>query len=77
LENGVSQIRLLTEDGNAEVVGTVSYHPTDDSLLIFNADIDTYPTNTLDPIDAIIDPRRVDTSNTSITLPAAGTRYLI
>ena len=76
LENGVSQIRLLTEDGVAEVVGTVSYHPTDDSLLIFNADIDTYPTNTLSPINAIIDPRKVDPT-ASITTPAAGTRYLI
>lgn len=76
LENGTSQVRLLTEDGVAEVVGTVSYHPTDDSLLIFNADIDTYPTNTLDSINAIIDPRKVDTTS-GITTPAAGTRYLI
>jgi hypothetical protein len=76
LENGVSQVRLLTQDGVAEVVGTVSFHPTDDSLLIFNADIDTYPTNTLSPINAIIDPRKVDVSS-GITTPAAGTRYLI
>ena len=76
LENGTSQIRLLTEDGITEVVGTVSYHPTDDSLLIFNADIDTYPTNTFDPIDAIIDPRNV-TVDSSILAPATNTRYLI
>jgi hypothetical protein len=76
LENGTSQIRLLTEDGITEVVGTVSYHPTDDSLLIFNPDIDTYPTNTLDPINAIIDPRNV-TVDSSITAPATNTRYLI
>jgi len=76
LENGVSQVRLLTDDEVAEVVGTVSYHPTDDSLLIFNADIDTYPTNTLDPINAIIDPRQVEVSS-DITTPAAGTRFLI
>jgi hypothetical protein len=76
LNNGISQIRLMNPDGVTEVVGTVSYHPTDDSLLIFNADIDTYPTNTLDPIDAIIDPQKV-TVDTSITSPTAGTRYLI
>jgi hypothetical protein len=76
LENGISQVRLLTQDGVAEVVGTVSFHPTDDSLLIFNADIDTYPANTLDPIDAIIDPRKV-TVDASITAPATGTRYLL
>lgn len=76
LENGISQIRLLSEDGVTEVVGTVSYHPTDDSLLLFNADVDTYPTNTLAPIDAIIDP----TKNTAVALAqsaVSGTRYLI
>lgn len=76
LVDGISQIRLLADDGVSEIVGTVSYHPTDDSLLIFNADIDTYPANTLDAIDAIIDPRK----NTAVALASSattGTRYLI
>jgi hypothetical protein len=76
LENGISQIRLLSEDGVTEVVGTVSYHPTDDSLLLFNADIDTYPTNTLNPISAIIDPRK-DTAVALAQSATTGTRYLI
>lgn len=76
LQNGVSQIRIASADGSSEVVGTVSHHPTDDSLLIFNADIDTYPTNTLSPITAIIDPYKV-TVGSDILTPAAGTRYLI
>jgi hypothetical protein len=76
LENGISQVRLLTDDGDTEIVGTVSLHPTDESLLIFNADIDTYPTNTLNPINAIIDPRKT-TVDASILTPATGTRYLI
>lgn len=76
LENGLSQVRLLQDDGVSEVIGTVSYHPTDDTLLIFNPDIDTLPSNTLDAVDAIIDPRKV-TVDTSITNPAVGTRYLI
>jgi len=76
LNDGVSQIRLSNNNNITEVVGTVSYHPTDDSLLIFNADVDTYPTNTLSNINAIIDPRRV-TVDTSITNPSSGTRYLI
>lgn len=76
LENGISQVRLLTDDGATEIVGTVSLHPTDESLLIFNADIDTYPTNTLSPINAIIDPRKT-TVDASILTPATGTRYLI
>ena len=76
LNNGTSQIRLLSNDDVTEIVGTVSYHPTDSSLLLFNADIDTYPTNTVDPIDAIIDPRK----NTAVAMANAavsGTRFLI
>jgi hypothetical protein len=76
LQNGISQVRLLQEDGINEVVGTVSYHPTDDTLLIFNVDIDTKSTNTLTPIDAIIDP----TKSSAVGLAQSavnGTRYLI
>ena len=76
LNNGVSQVRLLQEDEVTEVVGTVTYHPTDDTKLIFNADIDTYPTNTLTAINAIIDPQRA-TVDSSITSPATNTRYLL
>jgi hypothetical protein len=76
LVDGISQIRLMSSDEVTEIVGTVSYHPTDDSMLIFNADIDTYPANSLNPIDAIIDPRK----NTAVALAQGavnGTRYLI
>ena len=76
IQNGISQIRLLNSDGYTETVGTVSYHPTDDTLLIFNADIDTYPSNTLDPIGAIIDPKK-DTAVALAQSAANGTRYLI
>jgi len=76
LQNGISQVRLLQEDGINEVVGTVSYHPTDDTLLIFNVDIDTKSTNTLTPIDAIVDPTK--SSAVSLAQSAVnGTRYLI
>jgi len=76
LDNGLSQVRLSSDDGVTEIIGTVSYHPTDDSLLIFNADPDTYPTNSLPAINAIINPTSSNVT-TSITQPAAGTRYLI
>lgn len=76
LQNGISQVRLLQEDGLTEVIGTVSYHPTDDTLLIFNVDVDTKPGNTLAAINAIINPTKV-TVDGSITNPASGTRYLI
>jgi hypothetical protein len=76
LQNGISQVRLVQEDGISEVVGTVSYHPTDDTLLIFNVDIDTKLSNTLAPIDAIVDPTK--SSAVSLAQSAVnGTRYLI
>ena len=74
LVNGISQIRL-TNDG-ATVIGTVAYHPSDDSLLIFNVNTDTLPTNTLAPVTAIIDPFSV-TVTASISSPAVHTRFLI
>lgn len=81
LSNGTSQIRLELDSG-AEVVGTVAYDPTDDTKLLFNVLTDTMPVNTLNPIDAVIDPYKntvigllYDNNGTYIALP--GTRYLI
>lgn len=76
LSNGVSLVRLELDDEETEVVGTVSFHQTDDTILLFNPDIDTLPINSVAPINAIIDPKK----NSAIDLAAAatsGTRYLI
>lgn len=75
IKNGISQVRLLQEDGYTEVIGTVAYNPADPTQLIFNVDIDTKPGNTLTAINAIINPTTVDPA--SIANPAQGTRYLI
>ena len=55
LRPGVSLIALEQDDGS-EVVGTIAYDPTDDRFLLFNIDTDTVPANTLDPVDAVINP---------------------
>ena len=75
LVNGVSEIRLDQPNGST-VVGTVSYHPTDARLLIFNPILDTTPGNTLAAVDAIIDPFSMPVDATFLT-PTVGTRYLI
>lgn len=75
IRNGLTTIRLLQPSGS-EVVGTVAIHPADDSLLLFTPDIDTVPTNTLAPINAIINPQNINVDDNLLT-PAAGTRYLI
>jgi hypothetical protein len=78
LTNGISEVRLTFPhtDGPHEIAGTVAYNPTDNTQLLFTPFEATLPTNTLDPVDAIIDPRNVKVDSDILT-PAAGTRYLI
>jgi len=76
LNSGVSEIRLQLDDGT-EIIGTIAYNPLDSSLLVFNPFEDTLPTNNHPPIHAIVDPFNVNSNDTNITLPDAGTRYLI
>ena len=73
LRDGISQIRFDNQWGDdTQIIGTVSYDPTDDRFLLIDLDEDTLPQNTLDPVDAIINPLTFDPGT-----PAAGTRYLI
>jgi hypothetical protein len=78
ITNGISQVRLSFQhtDGSHEIVGTVAYNPTNDTQLLYTPDQQTLPANTLDPVDAIIDPYNV-TVDSDILNPGVGTRYLI
>ena len=75
LNSGTSEIRL-TQPNGSEVIGTIAYNPTDTSTLLYTPFGDTFPTNTLNAINAIIDPQNVNVG-TYLTSPAAGTRYLL
>ena len=74
LRPGISYVTLEQPDGT-EVTGTVAYDPTDDRFLLFTVDAGTVPSNTLSPINAVIDPL---VSGPGAGLPAAaiGQRYL-
>jgi hypothetical protein len=74
LRPGISLVKLEQEDGS-EVVGTISYDPTDDRFLLITIDQDTVPQNTLLPVNSVIDPLR---SGPGVGLPTAavGQRYL-
>ena len=74
LRNGISQIRL--EQDGITIVGTVAYHPSNASLLLFTPLVDTLPANTLDPVTAIINPLTVSIDSALLT-PVIGTRFLI
>ena len=77
LRNGISQVRLDNPYDTSIIVGTVSYDPTDDRFLLFIVDADTIPANTLDAVNAIVDPQAKgpDTIN-GLPAAAAGQRYL-
>lgn len=79
LKNGITQLRLRKNnpDTVSEIVGTVSYHPADPNVLLFNVDQDTTPANTLPPIDAIIDPSRSAPGINNLPAAQAGQRYLL
>jgi hypothetical protein len=76
LQNGISQVRLDNPFDETIIVGTVAYHPSDDRFLLFTVDEDTIPQNTLQPVNAIVDPQR---NGPGEGLPAAaqGQRYLL
>jgi len=75
LRNGISQIRLANYYDDSEIIGTVAYHPSDDRFLLFTVDTDTIPANTLDPVNAIVDPLRKG-PGAGLDAAATGQRYL-
>ena len=77
LRNGISQVRLDNPYDDTIIVGTVSYDPTDDRFLLFTVDTDTIPANTLDPVNAIVDPQAKGPGTVNgLATAAAGQRYL-
>jgi hypothetical protein len=75
LRPGISLIALEQEDGS-EVYGTVAYDTSDDRFLFFTADSATIPSNTLAPVDAVINP--LYSGPDSGLVPAEeGQRYLL
>jgi hypothetical protein len=72
---GISYIALEQEDGT-EVTGTIAFDPTDDRFLLFDINLDTIPANTLDPVDAVIDPLRSG-PNDGLDSALIGQRYLL
>jgi hypothetical protein len=76
LRDGISQVRLDNPYDSTIIVGTVAYHPSDDRFLLFTVDEDTVPQNTLEPINAVVDPQR-NGPGAGLPAAAAGQRYLL
>ena len=75
LRPGISQIYLEQPDGS-EVVGTIALDPNDDRFVLYDIDIDTTPQNTLDAIDAVINPQASGPLN-GLDSALEGQRYLL
>ena len=76
---GISQIKLQqsvttvsNESTIIEVEGTVAIDPQDAMTMLFTVDSDSVPTNTLDAVDAVINPLTFNPTGASV-----GTRYLL
>ena len=76
LKPGISQIWLQNPFMEDDIVGTIVPDPVDDRLLIYNIDPDTLPQNTLDPVDAVVNPL-LQGPNAGLPGPITGRRYLI
>jgi hypothetical protein len=75
LVTGVTEIRMALPTGN-ELIGTIAYHPTDPYILLYEPFEDTSPSNTLQAINAIINPLNVKVDS-NILSPTTGTRFLL
>lgn len=77
LRPGISYISLEDPiDSNNYIIGTVTINPADDRLLLFNVDPDTEPQNTLDPVDAVVNPLLTGPSD-GLDSSQNGQRYLL
>jgi hypothetical protein len=75
LRPGISYVSLEQPDGT-DVIGTVSFDPSDDRFLLFSVNQDTVPANTLEPVDAVINPL-LSGPGAGLAAAELGQRYLL
>lgn len=74
LRPGISYIRLEQDDGS-EVIGTIAIDPTDGRFLLYDVDLDSVPPDTLEPVNAVINPL-ASGPGAGLPTPDLGQRYL-
>jgi hypothetical protein len=74
LRPGISYVTLEQPNGT-DVIGTVTYDPTDDRFLLFDVNTGTKPANTLAPLTAVINPL-ASGPGAGLVAAAVGQRYL-
>ena len=76
ISNGITLLQFRDSNTNNTVVGTISQHPSDPTVLLFNVDTATIPVNTLPAVNTIIDPTKTS-PGAGIPPTAKGQKYLI
>jgi hypothetical protein len=75
-----SQMRLLTnpdfDDRDSDIVGYIEFHPTNQNLLYWTPDLNTWPQPQITPITAVINPTNVWPGQ-GLSEPRFGQRYLL
>ena len=81
LRPGISQLRLRRNadptDPSGDVIGSISFDPTDPQKLIVVLDTDTLPSDTQGTVDAIVNPQNAYPGDGTLPAAASGQRYLI
>ena len=78
-ENSLLKLNISNDTDSVEnlVFGSVANHPTNASVLVFNLDSDTLPSDTLSEVSMIIDPRGNYPGDGNLIDEAIGQRYLL
>jgi hypothetical protein len=76
VKEGISMISLENPYMDTPIMGTIAFNPLDDRFLLFNIDTDTLPSNTLNPVNSVIDPT-VKTPGNNLLIASINQRYLI
>jgi hypothetical protein len=81
LRDGISQLRLRKgndiNDTDNDIIGRLNAHPSNANLLTVTIDNSTLPTNTLTPIDAILDPSKNYPGDGTVPNAISGQRYML
>jgi len=81
LREGISQLRLRKSndpsDKDNDIIGKLEFDPNNVNSLIVNIDTSTLPSNTINPIDAILNPTRNYPGDGTVPPQAIGQRYLL
>lgn len=56
---GVSMIGLSYDESNNEILGTITVSPVDPTILLYNVNVATLPSNTLSSINMVVNPQIV------------------